>query len=635
MKTSRTGSKRNGFVTILNVVIICSFMLTLMAIAYRVSIRSLEGQKKVQLQIDYDAREQAFLRSVVTLAPVYAANTMRNNSSGDIKASFDGMYQTAASWSNLQTARDADAKTALDFSAQSNGNTGDIKNGGDPLTSNDYVGQDGAADGVTPSAMTTYDAAYPPILEARDSVAITRSKSSPLISSDATYESSPSSSDVDKPRDFGMIPYPDIHFGYGTPGSDFIARQNWWKLYMHANKADGDLTGVGILESEYILSIYEIPAQLAISSSTFTNLGSSSWDSTKVSIEGPVYAKKANVVGAVVDNISTTEGVTGTIGTGAAQALGREGYEAANATAFYPISKASDYARSLFLPINTGLEFFDAFATPDKSYESASRLSRESWNNYTRGCHQCVMKLTVTETAGAVVNDQTPTTFTFTYQTSSGFESPPLTISKAGAGILWPDADDGEFPFISEVADNRSGIAIYLDRLGPWILSKTGTAIDFALNNSLVVNADYTQASVIAPAFPSTSNDSCVILRGCEDLTLFTDGFSLVTNYPLYLLEDFNQFLATGEPEEYPATSLFAPEIRYGEGDSSRLVVFSGQAGNLSTSGTAVDILDFKGSGDGNNVSGSISATLKPIESLDELPPVNVMNWLVVIQKKL
>lgn len=631
MKISKSHTNKNGFVTILNVVIIGGFMLTLMAIAYRASIRSLEGQKKVQLQIDYDAREQAFLRSVVTLAPVYAANTMRNQSNGDAKATFAGLYGTAASWANLEDARAADAKTSLDFSALSNGNTGNINNGGAGINdARDYVGHSddsGQAAGYTRSALRDADYGNVPKLNDRSGLATARSKSSPLITSDATYGAT--GTGVGDPRDFNLIPYPDIHFGYGTPGTNFIARQNWWQLYMHANKVDGALTGVGVHESEYILSIYEIPAQLAISSSTFTNLGSSSWDSTKVNITGPVYAKKANVTGAVVDGIATTEGVSGILG-GTAQGMTREAYEAANPTTFYPISKASDYARSLFLPINTGLEFFDAFASTDTAYNSANRLSRESWNSYSRGCHQCVMKLTVTETAGGSGGIQTPIEFTFTYKTSSGTEN-TITVSKAGAGILWPDADDGEFPFISEVADNRSGIAIYLDRIASWLTDASQPAIDFTLSNSLVVNADYTQTTVDKPAFPSTSNDTCVIVRGCEDLTQFTNGFSLVTNYPLYLLEDFNQVQISGVD---PATSLFAPEIRYGTGDSSRLVVFTGQAGNLSTSGNAVELLDMKGSGDVGNVSGSVSATLKPILTLAELPPVNVMNWLVVVQKK-
>ena len=94
------------------------------------------------------------------------------------------------------------------------------------------------------------------------------------------------------------------------------------------------------------------------------------------------------------------------------------------------------------------------------------------------------------------------------------------------------------------------------------------------VNNSLVVNVDYTTATgsvwLTKPSIPCTDLDYGVILQECADLTSFTKGFSLVTNLRTYIGDDFN-IVATTPPtgytpagHYYPPCSLFVPEKRYG-----------------------------------------------------------------------
>ncbi|MFC4991144.1 hypothetical protein [Rubritalea tangerina] len=628
--------RRSGFVSILTTVVICSFLLTVMAMMYRTSIRALESQKKVQLQVGYEAKQQAFLRAVVTLAPKYAANTMLDESNGSATASFTGLFTEAANISKVAVSRSDADNTGMGFTTYRNGNTGEITSG---FLITDFVG-DGS--GVTPSGVGAVAANdYPVPLIARDAAVVTNAGLAPVISSDATYNAASSSGDD---RDFSLISYPDIRFGYKDPGDPFIARQNWWQIFVHPRAQDIQLAGLGnvdldALQNEYILSIYEVPSQLAISASAFVNIGNiggQAFDQSKVSIAGNVYAKKAQVTSGSFDSVATTDGATttgATIAGGAADGLSREEYEAQNSS-FFPISQASSYARSLFLPINPGFEFFDRFASSGTAISNG--LSKESWNQYSRGCHQCKMQLDVVEVVDAAGGDNTPVVLRFAYD---GFET---FLCKSGyesgysPSVEWVATDDDVFPIISETADNGSpGIAIYVDRFIDWVQTVDGgsmTTSEVAENHSLVVNIDYT-ASGISALDSSSDSPLVVILRGGEDLTDYTNGFSIVTNLTLNILENLNQIPTSVGGTKFPPLSIFAPNIQYGKADSAREVVLKGSLGSLSQDANSKEILALK-STDGTASAAQTTAELTPIEALDELPPVNVMNWLVVIQKR-
>lgn len=660
---------RRGLVTVINTVVISGFCLALMAMAFRASIRSLEAQKKVQLQIDYEQREQAFLRAVVGLAPAYAANTMMSGANANAaNTSFNSLFTEAGGYAKMDTALSPAVRAALvaadpELGAPITANTGDTARS---TTASYVAGNVGGIAGRMQSYTapgTAVGGTYPVQMATLGAANANATMDYPILSSDYRYGVlSGGLGSADYYSD--TVLYPDIHFGYANPGQPFIARHHWWQMYLHAQSQDAAVTGVGNLATtskEYIVSLYEIPAQLAISSAAFTNLGNNidvDWDS-EVSVTGRVFAQSANIAaGSNLAGLSTTEGVSafngGSVGatgnqvdsTAAAEATAREVYEATNAGTYYPISKSSDYARSMFLPINPGIDFFDRFADEASVAASNGRLSAEDWFQYSRGCQQCVMKLDIVDTNG--VGDQTPTDMDFTYSTAGG-RTRTINFSSAvptPAGfepldpVTFADnyaAQGLELPFeVARTNDNRPGVHVYLDRLVAYLMHVEGEGAFtlFSRNHSLVVNPDYNalNGNVLKPGFPSNVGDIGLVLKGCNDLTAFPNGFSLVTNLRLYLNENLNQVgYAAGT---FPPLSIFAPEQRFGSTSALRYVRLNGSLGSLSQSGAGVDIANIRAIGNNAATAGQLSANLKPIGSLAELPPVNMMNWLVVVSKK-
>ena len=102
--------------------------------------------------------------------------------------------------------------------------------------------------------------------------------------------------------DFNLIPYPEINFGYAIPGQPFVAKRNWWAFELDLSNADSSTTDFYRPVRQFVLSIYEIPSQLAISSASFMSLGKfgngDEWGSN-VSVQGGVFAGKALVEGNV------------------------------------------------------------------------------------------------------------------------------------------------------------------------------------------------------------------------------------------------------------------------------------------------------------------------------------------------
>jgi hypothetical protein len=578
-------------------------------------------------------------------------------------ASFDDLYNTALGWSNMSDARTAATDTALAAAigqAIVNGNTADSST---PQTVQEVVGEvdaNGAKDanlgpGYSPSSAVTRSSAvgYPIVLADRTNTNSLKTASAfaPLISSDLTYDTL---SNVGDARDYSAtVPYPDIHFGYGTPGSPFIARQNWWQLYLHSQVKDAANTGLGqtaFNSNEYILSLYEVPAQLAISSSAFTNLGQingTAWGAN-VSVTGNVYAKDANVQGgAALTGLSTTSGHTlsggtvGGVGAGGDTQAAIDTFEySTNPGSFFPISQASDFARSMFIPINTGIEFFDRYARTNPA-KTNSRLSRESWAEYTRGCYQAAMQLdvTATETSDGVGATQVPTEVTLTYKTSSGTAN---VVFGVATGTL-PNTETAGLPFHTTTTNSQPVLVVNIGELADYLLNTAVTPItaaQLAENHSIVVNAQYTTAGIENPQDASYAGvHMAVEMAGADDLSQFAaNGFSFITNYELHLLENVNTFGSNGVEGATPTPplSVYAPRIRYGQTSTSRIVTLTGSVGSLAENDASAraEVLDLKAVGAGNAISGQISATLRPIANLSELPPINVMNWLVVIQKK-
>jgi hypothetical protein len=160
------------------------------------------------------------------------------------------------------------------------------------------------------------------------------------------------------------------------------------------------------------------------------------------------------------------------------------------------------------------------------------------------------------------------------------------------------------------------------------------------------VNVDYTTATgsvwLTKPSIPATELDYGVIIQECADLTSFSKGFSLVTNLRTYIGDDFN--IVPGTPPSgytpsgtyFPPCSLFAPEKRYGVEVDPFAITLGGQIGSLASESAANPVrpLDSKNLSGEDMAASRITVNLRPITHPAELPPITMMNWLVVLEER-
>lgn len=358
---------------------------------------------------------------------------------------------------------------------------------------------------------------------------------------------------------------------------------------------------------------------------------------------------------------------------------------------FFPVSLASESGKAAFIPINRGADYFDRFS---HSAESTT-LSPTSWNQYSVGALQCAMTLDITQAVSTSNNN--PTSLRFTYLRSGirqtlnlpldqGLQSglPPGYILAVGENhsyhfptpvdvayghgsqfyfkenisgtITFNNATFGDplvgtykygyyrpqMPFeIKSLAEGKICVAVYPERL-PAFLAILG-ADSPAINHSLAVNVDYPGSSTLTkPNIPCTENDYGVILRECANLTAFTRGFSLVTNLRLYFGDDFN-IVPTSPPagfsppgQFFPPSSIFAPEKRYGVDFDPYAINMSGQIGSVASDSIDSPIrpLDSVGASGSALMANRINVNLSKISHPAELPPVFMMNWLVVLEER-
>lgn len=183
---------------------------------------------------------------------------------------------------------------------------------------------------------------------------------------------------------------------------------------------------------------------------------------------------------------------------------------------------------------------------------------------------------------------------------------------------------------------------VHLDRL-PAFLESIPNAGHIDVNNSIHITPVVGHASIQPPSSPSLDSDMAVSLRGGKDMTVYTEGFSLLTDSRLYIAETINAVKTTvpansGIPagaDFYPPLSLFAPEKRFGESLSLvKPLRLSGQMGSLKiNAGDTFNPLELKSADDSSLAEYKIDAELNSIRSPAELPPINLMNWLVTIEE--
>jgi hypothetical protein len=360
---------------------------------------------------------------------------------------------------------------------------------------------------------------------------------------------------------------------------------------------------------------------------------------------------------------------------------------------FFPVSLASESGRAAFISINRGPDYLDRFAHAPES----TALSSTTWNNYSVGALQCAMQLDITQVANAT--NKTPTALRFSYIKGGTRQTltvplntgpvpglPPgyifacnenqtynfgttvvdLAYGKNGTFAFetgaseWVTFNNARFgdplvgvfksgyfrpsyPFeIKNLANGKICVAVYPQRF-PAFLTALG-ADSTVINNSLVVNVDYTAATgsifLTKPSIPCTDLDYGVILEEASNLTAFTKGFSLVTNLRLYYGDDFNVTPGTAPTgyvgTYYPPCSIFAAEKRYGVDVDPFAVDLNGQIGSLIAEDAANPSrpLDAKYGSGGNMPSSRIRANLHQFTHPADLPPICMMNWLVLLEER-
>lgn len=710
MKPSPSRHGKPGFISYVMVLSTGIILTLLMVHTYRRAVNAHAVQSDVQLRTDYSEKEEAVLRSIVAITPNRAIRAMQADSNRNA-ANRDPLRWQSIFTESLQM---ANAATSIPTNLASNiglqnhriSNTGDSQ-----LSAPDRIFKalPGGTGYVSVGINRSLGTGFPPPLTTPNLTTIDRDPLYPVITRDKRYGALAQSGvglPVDTYPQFNLLTYPQINFGYAKPGEPFVAKRNWWAFSMNMAWHDVDKTFVARPRRDFVLSIYEIPSQLAISADSFMALGSfesgEAWQN--VNIEGNVFAGKAVVEGqTALPSLASRRGMSlssdASIG-GQSFASSpfkpgvREAYLVTQGE-FFPVSLASESGRTAFIPINRGADFFDRFA--HSSTESFT-LSPTGWNSYSIGALQCAMRLDVTQCVSST-NPQ-PTTLRFSYMKNgsrltyleplvSGINSslPPGYVEVCKENQTYNFGKNvvdvayglnGKFYFQKSVTgsitfnNQRFGdpivgtikagyfrpsapydvknlpsgkicIAVYPQRFKAFLnlIGADGPSV----NNSLVVNVDYTtltgSVNLKKPAIPCTDLDYGVILQECADLSSFTEGFSLVTNLRTYIGDDFN-IVATTPPagytptgSYYPPVSLFAPERRYGVEVDPLAVKIDGQVGSLASDQIANPVRPM----DSTTVSGAalganrITVNLRPIRHPAELPPITMMNWLLVLEE--
>ncbi|MDP0490909.1 MAG: hypothetical protein Q7Q71_07670 [Verrucomicrobiota bacterium JB023] len=659
-------SPKNGYASLM---VAISISLTLMLIsltAFRESKHAQTTQKITQVKIDYEQKERAFLRSLLDVVPNSAMKAMMKDSKNvgdDLK--WQAIFAQALEQSGAS--QSLDPSLVEDLGLPENyisSNTGDANYTPAGLISS----PDGSGNFVFPSTATDLsnlpeDFPHPPTLNWEGSGS----------GNDMIYPIVGFNKRLSGDDQFSLLPYPKVAFGYSEQGQNFIAKRNWWTFTVDWGAALAADSGIASHQETYVLSLYEVPGQLALSSSgTATALGKFSdgtdWD--EISIEGSIFAHKARVKDLTgLGTISSRTGVELDANAPEGQSIGglAERREERNLSdTFYAYSSSADSGLVSFTPINRGFDFFDFFSHVDDS----NAISPTGWNEYSIGAGQCKMTVDVCQLYGGSSSNAYRLMVAPQFSGSrrpvrcsrGGWWNTPGEKSDWGGTNGWngsPEGDDWPFQdnatYGRTIGGGRRYITLDLEKL-PHFLSEIG-ADDITENNSLWVGVRYNgpneginkdpwnsfgNDNIAKPNFPSTNDDFALVITNSSDLSEFTNGFTLITPMRVYFADDFNTVPTTppagsGITDDwYPPVSVYAPEKRFGiELTGNGFINLKGQVGYLPSDEVTSELnpLDFREGGQDTFNANNVTAELQPIERVEDVPPINSMSWMTVIER--
>jgi len=646
-------------------------------VMYEDTSKSQNEQANNLLANDFKQREDAVLRALTDVIPNKAILCMQDGSQKKENLAWENAFDEALLQANASISVDEETlkELGVDSSNARSANTADISKFDIKTVASSVI--DGQNEIVTEGVISHFSTPtrdYPPALRLNN---VSQGfPKYPVVSYMKGYNDSVGIDQFTEDLQFGVLPVPSRFFNYGNKGK-IIAKQNWWAFNLNfSRKLKNGIVDVDYYterklrqsaDNEYIISIYEIPSQLAINAGSLLNIGGTHWTS-KVSVEGSIFAEKIKKTGSfAIDGMASRKGVELVDGSNAMESDARE--KAINLGEAYPITSSSDAGRMSFIPINRGLDFYDRFSVNEgktvcfgldsngvarNQFKRANggvgeeTISPTNWDYYSIGANQCRMNLVITKVVSAA--DQTPTEIEFTYLAGDSFTTRTYTkdesqVKESAQIYLW----DYSTPFkTGRTFEGRPCIEVSLAKLQEYLVDIGADLPE--VNNSLSINPDYINNSEIKKPFrdgltgntPSQyKDDLCLRIVQSDDLTQFTSGFSLVTNLRLILAENVNmKELSTGPLSgEFPPLSLFSPEKVFGDSSYSVPVTIKGQMGTITKKSdvngldVAFDITDIK-SGSSSSPNAENVITLKGITNPSLLPPINMMNWMVVIKEK-
>lgn len=241
-------------------------------------------------------------------------------------------------------------------------------------------------------------------------------------------------------------------------------------------------------------------------------------------------------------------------------------------------------------------------------------------------------------TSGAFYYKKTTGVVVFT---AEGFGLPSGT---PGTGFYLPASGGrSSLPFDTDEVDStppQQCVIIYPERFANYLalLGAPGTAV----NHSVVVNVDYSDTGIknnaLAPEPTPKNNEIGLVVYECENLSSFPNGFSIVSSLRTWIGDDFNGvsiappagYSPTGP--FYPPTSIYCPEIRYGVSNNVLAISVDGSVHSLASGANSRPVAAT--SRDGTTMgAGDITMNLSRITHPAELPPITMMNWLVVLEE--
>ncbi len=637
MKATRNHTRsRSGYVTLLMVISTGLVVLLLLLAAFRVTLRTQEHQMVVQMRVDASQREAAVLRALVNIVPNRAIYAMRSGSAlAPDPAEWETIFRDALIAANAEDA-DADGiAAALGATVAANPmafDSSDVASIFSALNNESGV--------VSPGVNRSLGSGFPPHLLWAGSGAAADAVY-PIITFEKVYGAHAAGtaelSTTTYPL-FNRIPYPNIRFGYANPGDPFVAKRNWWAFSI---RYPSDVPGLGDVVRRYVLSIYEVPSQLPLSASSALAVGRHA-DGTQwsgVTIDGGVFGEhilsEASFGVERMASRRATDIDGGAMVGGTAISHGFQSTDAALSheiqhSTHFPVSVAAGSGRVAFIPINRGIDFY---TLPDAGAD-VNALSPTGWNEYSRGAAQCAMSAVITEVA--TLNNQEPVKVQFNYLRGDG--TPEQVVFDRD--LTWPrpgQVGAETMPFQTETTETgRVALTVHLDRMRDWLAANNGGVP--LVNHSLAINPDPNGTHVVAPSFPSNSQDTAVVLRGGGDMSAYIRGFALVTNLRVFFADDLNTVQIPAPAGSglsgmmSPPVAVLAPEQRWGVTAQPRQIEFSGVLGSVDAGGGAARPLDLRSGGD-QLVPANIDAQLRGITSPAQLPPVSLMNWLVTIEE--